>query len=267
MDPMNLTLCPVGLCNVAQRFGENQVSVYQQGGLSGHPGWDIHCGYGSVIVAPFDMYIYSVIDKNSPLLGPEGYTQVGAIVETPLETFEWIIGHCDPVTSPGAVARGTAIATEANHGPVWDAGVQITRAMQAAGDKRGSHRHYQKRPVVKVTKTMGGTYLNAYGYYEDPQGSFYQVYAPNNGYAGCVDWMAPLFPRSLFVGCTGYDVYLLQKALVKEGFGSFAPTGNFGALTMAAVMKYQNHYGFSPVGVVGPMTRAQLNKSYHQLPQ
>jgi hypothetical protein len=77
--------------------------------------------------------------------------------------------------------------------------------MQKNGDKRGSHRHYQKRRVGKVPKTTGGSYLNAYGFYKDPAGNYYQVYMPGNGYNGCVDWMAPLFPRSLFVGMSGYD--------------------------------------------------------------
>jgi hypothetical protein len=260
-------LCPKGTCSVAQKFGDNATTIYQAGGEIGHPGWDLNCGYGSAIEAAFPMTIYSIIDQNSPLLGPEGYTQIGAIVETPLETFEWIIGHCDPTCHLGPVAKGTVIGTEANHGPVYYGNTPITLEMQKGGDRRGSHRHYQKRPVVKVPKTTGGTYLNAYGFYKDPDGNFYQVYMPGNGYNGCVDWFAPLFPRSLFIGMSGYDVYLLQKALVKEGFGTFAPTGYFGTATFAAVMRYQSHYGMTPVGSVGPLTRGQLNKTYFQLPQ
>jgi hypothetical protein len=144
---------------------------------------------------------------------------------------------------------------------VYDGNTPITLDMQKAGDRRGAHRHYQKRPVLKVPNTSGGTYLNAYGFYRDPTGNYYQVYMPNNGENGCVDWYAPLFPRSLVIGSAGYDVYLLQKALIKEGFATFAPTGTFGPLTFAAVMKYQSHYGMTPVGSVGPLTRAQLNKT------
>jgi peptidoglycan hydrolase-like protein with peptidoglycan-binding domain len=59
----------------------------------------------------------------------------------------------------------------------------------------------------------------------------------------------------------------LQKALIREGFATFAPTGNFGPLTFAAVMRYQKAQGFMPVGSVGPLTRAQLNKTYFQLTQ
>jgi peptidoglycan hydrolase-like protein with peptidoglycan-binding domain len=167
----------------------------------------------------------------------------------------------------GPVAKGTVIGTEANHGPVYYGNTPITLEMQKGGDRRGSHRHYQKRPLIKGPYIRGGTYLNAYGYYRDAQGNYYQVYMPGNGYNGCSDWMAPLFPRSLFIGLSGYDVYLLQKALVLEGFGSFTPTGYFGTATFASVMKYQSHYGMTPVGSVGPLTRGQLNKTYFQLPQ
>lgn len=260
-------LCAPGTGSVAQKFGDNATAEYAIDGLKGHPGWDIHCGYGTPIEAPFDMVIYSIIGTDSQLLGPEGYTQVGAIVETPLETFEWIIGHCDPACKLGPVSKGTVIATEANHGPVYSGSTRITLAMQQQGDKRGAHRHYQKRPVVKVPNTSGGTYLNGYGFYRDPQGNYYKVYNQTNGFNGCSDWMAPLFSRSLIIGSTGYDVYLLQKALVLEGFATFNPTGNYGPMTFAAVMKYQKAHGLALVGIVGPMTRAQLNTTYKPLPQ
>jgi hypothetical protein len=81
------------------------------------------------------MYIYSVIGTDSPLLGPEGYTQIGAIVETPLETFEWIIGHCDPTCQVGPVTKGQVIGKQANHGPVYFGNTPITLEMQKNGDK------------------------------------------------------------------------------------------------------------------------------------
>jgi hypothetical protein len=266
MNPISEALCD-NTCNEAQGFGQNADPFYSQGGLKGHPGVDIHCGYGTPILSPFNMYAYSVIGTDSPLLGPEGYTQVGGIVTTPLETFEWVIGHCDPTIQPGPVTKGQQVATEANHGPVYDGNTLITLAMQKAGDRRGAHRHYQKRPVLKVTQTGSGTYLlNAYGYFKDAQGFYYQVYSPNNGYQGCTDWTLPLFNRNLFLGTSGYDVFLLQKALVLEGCGTFTPTGNFGPLTLAAVIKYQLKHGIKPnAGFVGPITRASLNSSYGQL--
>ncbi|OHB17729.1 MAG: hypothetical protein A2749_01675 [Parcubacteria group bacterium RIFCSPHIGHO2_01_FULL_45_26] len=71
------------------------------------------------------------------------------------------------------------------------------------------------------------------------------------------------FSNNLTVGSTGNDVTELQKVLIAEGYLSIAaPTSYFGALTKAAVIKYQAAHGISPQsGYVGPLTRAQLNLS------
>ena len=65
-------LCAPGTCSVAQKFGDNATLEYATDGLLGHPGWDIHCGYGSPIEAAFPMTIYSIIGTDSPL--PISYT-------------------------------------------------------------------------------------------------------------------------------------------------------------------------------------------------
>jgi peptidoglycan hydrolase-like protein with peptidoglycan-binding domain len=53
----------------------------------------------------------------------------------------------------------------------------------------------------------------------------------------------------------------LQKMLASLGYLTAAPTGYFGPLTKAAVMKYQGDHGLQGVGLVGPLTRALLNGS------
>ncbi len=67
------------------------------------------------------------------------------------------------------------------------------------------------------------------------------------------------FGRSLAVGSVGADVTALQGLLVKLGFLATTPTGTFGPMTLAAVQKFQSANGISPVGAVGPATRAKLN--------
>jgi hypothetical protein len=42
---------------------------------------------------------------------------------------------------------------------------------------------------------------------------------PYNGYKGCVDFTKDLWSRTLTIGSYGYDVYLLQKALIHQEFG------------------------------------------------
>ncbi len=64
-----------------------------------------------------------------------------------------------------------------------------------------------------------------------------------------------LFTKDLKAGSKGADVTALQNLL-----GVSPATGHFGALTKAAVIKYQISKGISPAnGYVGAKTRASLN--------
>ncbi len=60
------------------------------------------------------------------------------------------------------------------------------------------------------------------------------------------------------------EVTALQTALQLEGFfpANIVPSTYFGLITRAAVVKYQVKNGINPVGRVGPITRAALNKKY-----
>jgi peptidoglycan/xylan/chitin deacetylase (PgdA/CDA1 family) len=70
-----------------------------------------------------------------------------------------------------------------------------------------------------------------------------------------------IFTRTLQTGSTGNDVMELQKRLIAEGHLKIAaPTTYFGSLTRAAVILYQKAKGLPQVGIVGPQTRAELNK-------
>lgn len=68
------------------------------------------------------------------------------------------------------------------------------------------------------------------------------------------------FNRSLSVGSTGDEVKNLQTRLLGEGFFKGEVTGYFGPITQKAVKAFQAKYGISQLGIVGPATRAQLNK-------
>ena len=67
------------------------------------------------------------------------------------------------------------------------------------------------------------------------------------------------FTIPLTVGSVGEEVTQLQERLTKEGVYSGPITGYYGALTEAAVEKYQTIHGLNPLGNVGPGTRAMLN--------
>jgi len=79
------------------------------------------------------------------------------------------------------------------------------------------------------------------------------------------------FSADLYKGLTSNDVIELQKVLNMDSVtrvassGAGAPgyeTTYFGALTEAAVKKFQAKYGISTTGYVGPLTRAKLNELY-----
>lgn len=69
------------------------------------------------------------------------------------------------------------------------------------------------------------------------------------------------FTRNLSIGVRGADVTELQKRMAALGFLKVSPTGYFGPATKAAVIAYQKAHKIVPAsGLVGPLTRASLNK-------
>jgi Putative peptidoglycan binding domain len=189
------------------------------------------------------------------------------LCQTTLETFEFQIGHVSEidVVIGQTVKKGDIIGKEGNHGPVFSGLTPITLAMQKAGDHRGSHRHLQKRPVYKVrTTSVDKEYLQPHGGpYRSADGFYFEYVSPKNGYDSCVDWTLPLFNRDLFFGCSGYDVYLLQRAL---GLPADSQTGFFGPATLSAVKGFQTRAGINPtLGYVGSATRHYLNSMYSQI--
>ncbi len=254
------------LSHVTQFFGGNANPIYNGIGLKGHPGFDEVYGYGTDIHS----YVNGVVYEVYPIAGPaaDGYTGIFCIVDSQFEVYEWIVGHMSriDIDKEQQVTKGQIIGAEGNHGPVYSGGIQITLAMQQAGDKRGSHRHNQKRPCIRVTHTEPGkTYLQARfaSPYRDHDGFYYEVYDPANGYAGCTDPLTSVFKRDLTVGMSGYDVFILQKILASEGCAPFAPTGYMGLLTKAALAKTQQKYGIEPTaGYLGPKSRLFLQQKY-----
>ncbi|MEK7094389.1 MAG: peptidoglycan-binding domain-containing protein, partial [Patescibacteria group bacterium] len=68
------------------------------------------------------------------------------------------------------------------------------------------------------------------------------------------------FTVPLSLGNSGNEVTELQKRLLVEGVYSGEITGYFGPATEKSVKAYQAKRGLTPLGNVGPGTRAELNK-------
>lgn len=70
------------------------------------------------------------------------------------------------------------------------------------------------------------------------------------------------FTRNLTVGSKGADVTALQNFLIARGYLSASATGYFGALTKAAVAKWQAAAGISPAaGYFGSISRAAMQSA------
>ena len=180
-------------CTTTQGFGPS--TAYKP--LKGHPGKDRVCGFLSPIYAEFDGYVYKTFTLEDP--ASDGFTAICQIVETAQETFEFIYGHPNVVLcSVGQfIRKGQLIGLEGNQGFVMVNGRIPTDEERKKGV--GSHRHYQKRLVKKVsTLDPSKKYLdqrlpnNVRGYqYCDDAGFFYEVVDHSNGYNGCVDFDLP----------------------------------------------------------------------------
>lgn len=187
-------------CTRAQGFGQNANPLYAAAGQKGHTGVDDTCGYGSKIYSLKKGTVYKIIDDKHPALDGSGYWGVFILCQEPDGRWiEWQIGHCSKIyVKPGdKVEPWDFIGEEGNHGGVYFNGIQITKAMQDAGDKRGSHRHYNKKflkPMTEVERdTFRGAFLTDYSsqfppiLHTDEQGRLYGVVDTFNGYNGSVD--------------------------------------------------------------------------------
>jgi peptidoglycan hydrolase-like protein with peptidoglycan-binding domain len=76
----------------------------------------------------------------------------------------------------------------------------------------------------------------------------------------------PSFTRSLSIGAQGSDVTALQQFLSAQGYLSVSPTGYFGALTKAAIGRWQAQNsiaasGSAGFGIFGPLSRSYFARS------
>lgn len=75
-----------------------------------------------------------------------------------------------------------------------------------------------------------------------------------------MDSARDLFERTLRVGSKNDDVARLQKKLKDDGLFRANVTGFFGEITKKAVVEFQKKHGLPATGLVGTMTKNELNK-------
>lgn len=186
-------------CKRTQGFAQNGNPLYVGQGLKGHSGVDDTCGYGSKIYALKRGLVYKILDATHPASDGSGYWAVFMLCQEPDgKWIEWQIGHCSKIyVKPGdLVEPWDFIAEEGNRGGVYYNGIRITKAMQDAGDIRGAHRHYNKKPLTPLTEEerdhFRGAYITEFSTTFPPilyqkDGKYFGVTEYYNGYNGSVD--------------------------------------------------------------------------------
>lgn len=193
----------INKCSIAQKFGENANPLYNGQGLKGHTGVDEACGYGTDVYALKSGVVYKILDDKHPANDGSGYWGVYIISQDKNGQYcEWQIGHLSKILCNvgDMVSPWTIIGQEGNHGQVYYGNTEITKAMEDAGDHRGSHRHWNKKIVTRQTaserESRPGVHLTLFGpagsLYIDPQGFVYSINDYYNGYNGSVDPMADI---------------------------------------------------------------------------
>lgn len=195
----------INKCFISQGFAQNANPLYASAGQKGHTGVDEVCGYGTPVYALKKGWVYKILDDKRPALDGSGYWGVFIISEDG-GLCEWQVGHLSKILCKvgDQVEPWTIIGEEGNKGGVYAGGIQITKEMQDAGDRRGSHRHWNKKLLKKRTYEQrdveGGQYLTVFSpstptlpdALQDGAGFFYQVQDYKNGYNGSVDCLTDI---------------------------------------------------------------------------
>lgn len=89
-----------------------------------------------------------------------------------------------------------------------------------------------------------------------------QAASSSTSLSGTVMSACPIFGRSLSIGSTGSDVTALQQFLNAQGYLNVSATGYFGALTKAAVGKWQVAAGVTTSGNAGFGTFGPISRNF-----
>ncbi len=241
---------------VTQGFNDNALSVYGAQGMKGHGGVDFVANHGTEVYASHDGVAYYQIDDAG------GH---GVIIITE-EQFEYkdreayyksIYWHLiNPLSEP----EYRSPIQDFPYGKKVKTGELIGYA-DNTGTSTGNHLHWGLKPVEKVNNYL------------------YKNIEQDNGYFGAIDpilylelstpiLLKPiLFSKDLKFRMMDPDVLRLQQYLNTHGFilaesgvGSLGhETVSFGALTLAAVKRFQEANCLPQTGYFGPLSRAVIN--------
>lgn len=191
---------------ITQEFAEDYKGV-------SHSGIDSVLGWNKVVTCDNDCYVYKTITSDQ---SGENWQAVYMLVKQSDDIFvEVTQGHFNKllVKEGQYLVEYQAIGLEGNKGKVRSGGVEITPAMQKAGDQRGTHTHTSYRPTYRVKETKrGANYLmtRAGTKFKDPEGYYYEIIHKDSATRGCVN------PREYeYKNTMMEDLLMLTKLLTK----------------------------------------------------
>ena len=210
----------VGKYEIAQKFGGNANTYYSENGLKGHPGIDFFQGYDRSITASHDALVYSVMNKDNPVLSK--YRAVCTIFQDNGKWYELIYGHCNKIyVKPGDVVRaGDLLASIGNTGDVYSKGLPVEEDERDKPPYPGNHLHWQLRELMRVTSTEAtGQYITGAASvpYRDSEGYYFLIPNFQNGYRGCVDPLPYLYSLSLIQKISYFIKIVSRLAAVAKG--------------------------------------------------
>jgi len=171
-----------------QGFAANP-KIYNTLKLPGHTGIDTVKGWDAIIEFDNDGLVYKVFNAGQSRDNWRGVYQI--VHESGDNYVEVCMGHFNEifVNEGDYVVERQFAGKEGNKGFVFTGGIQITKEMQDAGDKRAHHVHTSTRPVIrKMIKEKGKYYLlNRNGtIFRDKDGYCYEI-RDTNDFKGYVD--------------------------------------------------------------------------------
>lgn len=186
---------------ITQGFGQNKNAIFYQS--CGHTGVDEVQGYGSPICALKYGHVYKILDNMRPANDGSGYWGIFIIAKEKDGSYsEWQIGHPSKILCKvgDKVEPWTVVGEEGNRGQVFSGGRVITKAEQDAGVKDGSHRHWNKKKLIRRSAfehdRLPGPFLTQFGpvmaHYRDEEGYYYEIVDARNSCNGSVDPMKDL---------------------------------------------------------------------------